>query len=202
MSKNYLTVLRSRLVFIIIVTLLAGCVGFAVSTWTPRSFRSTQTLMVSRAHYQQTADFQYDSYYAIQAAEALSNNVVSLLETPELARELWRTAGVATDESPAKLVKQIKAKQMASHLVRVNVNDRSEDVVKKVSSAVPELLKAKVEALEQTSSSESAFTVTSSEPFVSSVSYPLVPTTLAALLAGLLAAIALVFLFEYLRGGE
>lgn len=201
--KNYLKVIADHKGTIIASLILVGVFAFIFALLIPKSYDATISLSIHRINREETEDFQYDNYYAIQAAELLTNTVVNWLATPDIALAIFDKAGVAVDvEGFAKLSRKFRARQLSSHVARVEFRYKDYDGAIKLANSLVEVIRDKVKEIEKTSKNLPSFDLQASSPIVLQHKInPLLAGTLG-LVCGLFLGIGLAFLFEYLKKEE
>src|SRR5687768_17169108 len=87
-------------------TVIAGAVigallGAALAAAAPSRVKASLALTVVQQARQETADYAYDGYYAIRAAELVSDSLISWLATPSIVKEIHDVADLALTEEEA-----------------------------------------------------------------------------------------------------
>lgn len=201
--KNYLKVISSYKWVVITCLILAGLLSFIFTQWLPVSYDSILTLTVHRVNREETKDFQYDNYYAIQATELLGNTVVNWLATPDVALAIFDKAGVKADvEGLAKLSKKFKAKQLSSHVASIEFRYKDQDGANKLSAALVDVVQEKVKNTEETAQNNPSFEIQASKPLIVQHKIDPILASVCGLVCGLFIGIGLAFLFEYFRKEE
>ena len=92
---EYHRILRRFVAVVVGVTLLGSLAGFLASAFLQDVVYDTSiSFAVNRTSRQETTDFQFDGYYAIQAADLFSKTIVSWFSTPSILLEMYRNAGI------------------------------------------------------------------------------------------------------------
>jgi capsular polysaccharide biosynthesis protein len=201
--KNYLEITKKRKIFIISFGVICGILSLIFSLAMPKSYDAVTLLSIHRVNREKTADFQYDNYYAIQAAEYLGNTVVSWLETPETISEIYKKAGRSDQVGDVyAAARKIKPKQISSHLVKVKLNDSDRGRAEGLSRAIGDVLQSKISEIEVTSENKNSFTVDSTKPIVTQKIYSPPLVGLIGFLGGIIVGIGFSFCLEYLKKEE
>lgn len=198
--KNYLEVIKKRKFFIIFFGIVCGIFGLIFSLVTPKSYDALILLSIHRVNREKTADFQYDNYYAIQAAEYVGNTVVSWLEMPEIILEIYEKAGQINQLGNVyAAARKIRPKQISSHLVRVKLNDKDKEKVSSLSRALVDVIRDRISKIEVTPEGQSSFSIDSAEPVITERTYDPFLVTLVGFIGGGLLGIGFSFCLEYLK---
>jgi capsular polysaccharide biosynthesis protein len=198
--KNYFEVIKRRKVFIVSFGAICGILSLIFSLTTPKSYEAVILLSVHRVNREKTADFQYDNYYAIQAAEYVGNTIVSLLEMPETILEIYKKAGWQDEMGDVyAAARKIKPKQISSHLVKVKLNDKNKEKVERLSGALADVIRNKISSIEVTPENKNSFTVESTEPIITQKTYSPPIVTLIGFLGGIMIGMGFSFCLEYLK---
>lgn len=198
--KNYLTIIRGQKSLIFICIILCGLLALIFSLFKPMAYESLVSFSIQKVNRQDTVEFQYDNYYAMQASELLGNTVVGWLEAPDTIANVYSQAGLTPEpEELNSLVKKIKAKQISAHLVSVRFSQSSYDRANKVATSLSEVITNKVETVETTSAKNNSFTVVASEPVITEKKYNSATVTLIGLICGALLGVGIAFGREYLK---
>ena len=157
-------------------------------------------MSVHKVNRQDVKNFQYDNYYAIQASELLGNTIVGWLESPNIIFEIYDRAELTPQpEEVDKLARQMKAKQISSHSVKVAFNQIDRERSEKLSGSLVDVIKDKVNEVELTGNDKNSFEIISSNPIISEKKYDPVLITIIGLISGLFIGIGLGFMFEYFK---
>jgi capsular polysaccharide biosynthesis protein len=196
--RNYGAVLRRHARLIGIITLATLIVSVALALRGPTSYTATMRLAVSVVPDPRVGDFfKYDAYYSWLSSEYLADDLSELLKSDAFAQDVSAEMGMTVDP------------KTITNLTRTKKTHRLLDI--EISNADPETALAISEAYERvvnTKLSEYLAFLQSNNGFVRIVNRPQVARTntlplMAAeiglrTIAGLLAAVGLAFLLEYI----
>src|SRR3990167_294282 len=79
---------------IVIISLIGLGAGLIFSLIRPISYDTSLAFTINRINKQETAEYQFDGYYAIQASDLFSQTVMSWLMTPSVLLEIYQQAGI------------------------------------------------------------------------------------------------------------
>lgn len=201
--KDYLKVIREKILFILIIAILCGSLSLILGFVQKESFDASILMTIHRAEREKSEDFQYDNYYSIQAAEYLSNTITGWVETPEVVTLTYKKAGLEDKMSDAyREAKKIKPKQLSSHLINVRLNNEDRENTEKLAKALIEVTQEKVNKIEVDAEGNSSFSLQAEEPIVTLKKYNPYLVGVFGLLGGIFIGIGLAFLREYLKEEE
>jgi capsular polysaccharide biosynthesis protein len=133
----------------------------------PVQYVTSMSFAVNRVSKQQTTEYQYDGYYAIQAADLFSQTLVSWLQTPSVLVEIYSKAGIQTNDSSFRsLTSRFKTKKYSSQNVVVTYSASSEEQATKLGSALSDVVQQKTESANTTPDSQSLFQIAASKPVI------------------------------------
>jgi len=92
--KQYIKIIKRHIKSIVMVSILVGFFALIFSAVKPVTYETSLSLLISRATAQETQDYKYDSYYAIQANDLFANTIVGWLKSPEIVVDIYKEAGV------------------------------------------------------------------------------------------------------------
>ncbi len=191
--------------------ILIGVVTAGVAVWVqqvrPTVYVAETTLSVARIHRAETPDYQYDSYYAVQAAELTVNTVARWFEMGDVAKAIGNRAGVTvSDQDALDFARRFKVKQASSHLLRVQVRAGTAEEASKLLKAAVDEVSARLAVLETSEPkngvSKPAFAATADTSIVYQKMYAPAVVIGAGFVAGMLLGIAFVVAEAALRSGR
>lgn len=159
-------------------------------------FENDMLLLVSRSGTQNTQDYKYDGYYAVQASEIFADNVSQWLTSASVANEIYQRAKAENDTTSLKgLSKAFKADKLSSQYVRVRYQTKDKETAVNLAHAMTDVLQEKADMLSVSSTEQISFKVLYSDPLS-------VETKSDLSLNGLLAIIGGAFLGIFLALGK
>lgn len=199
--NQFTSLLKRPVAFLVIVTLLAGLAALIYSLRQPLKYETSISFAANRINQGPTNAYEYDGYYAIQAADLFSQTVVSWFSTPSVLKEVYERAGVDTKQHALNdLTHRFSTKKFAAQNIVVTFSEASESRAQQIAQAVIETMQTRAAALNQASDKKALFELVGTKPLIVPTK-PNVPLmTFGGLLAGFLAALSVVSLTAYLRG--
>ncbi len=156
--------------------------------------------MISKNKTQETDDFKYDGYYALQASEIMADSVEQWLKSPEVVNAVYRKAQINFDfENIKSYTKKFKARKMSSQYVEVKFSAFAKEEAEKISRAIIEVVNSKAEALKKNSAEEVSFSVIGTDPVIVEDNSNLFLNLFIGFISGLALGIFMVFWKEYFK---
>lgn len=192
--------LRRSLTFLVGLTGLGALTAGLVVARQPVRYQASISFAVNRISRVASGEYQYDGYYAIQAADLLSQTVVSWFSTPSVLREVYERAGLTTPiESLSALPRRFKTRKYAAQNIVVTFRESTDERANKIAQAVTETMQNRASALNQTADEQALFEIVGSKPVIVRQPPAVALTVLAGASVGFLAGLAVLSLGTYLR---
>lgn len=185
---------------LIALVIIAGIGAAWFISAQPSKYEGSISFSINRITAQETADYQYDGYYGIKAAELFGQTLVSWLETPSILYSVYEHADIEPHISSLNsFTGRFKAKLYSPQNMVVTFTETDKDNAVALSESIRELMVQKADEANRIATGESLFEVTA-EPSV--VVEKRVDTALAGgigALAGFLIGIVLLALKYYIQ---
>lgn len=192
-----LFVRRKNLAIGLVVLVIAAAYLWAYLQ--PVRYTASMSLSVNTINQQQTTDYQFDGYYALQAADLFSQTVVSWLQTPSVLVEVYERAGVTTPVQPIRsLTGRFKTKKYSSQNMVVAFAAPSEEEAKRLATAVTEVVTGRSQKVNRTTDNQALFELEASPPVIVRAEPDDLLLGGVSLFVGIVLALFLVPLVEYL----
>jgi len=190
-------------IFIIILTLVAIIAAGGFTYLKPVEHDTSIAFSINRINKQETEDYQYDGYYAIQASDLFSQTVMSWMMTPSVLLEIYERAGIDPQiTSTENFISRFKAKKYSPQNVVVRYRERDKQTAQKIADAIIAIVEEKTAAAVQTSDQKAFFVFVGSLPVIVEKKPLLWLNLIIGLVGGLLVSIIAAYTVEYLRGGK
>lgn len=151
--------------------LIAGIVMAAMlGTWIsaatqPTKYAVTQSFAINRADRQTTPDYQFDGYYALQAADLFAQTVVSWFQTPPILQQIYGQANLDMEAVSAnELPGRFKVKKYSAQNIVVRFQESTPERAKTLAAAIRKDLEQRASGLNQSADGHSVFTVLGQDP--------------------------------------
>lgn len=190
--RNYFRMIRKFIWWLVVPLISVLILTLILSLIYKESYQSTVTLAINRKSQQkETLDYQFDSYYAIQANDMLAKQFTEWLKGGSVVPSIYLRAGLK--EENALLIKEWKVTNHSPQDIEIVLRGRDKDRVSTLAKAAAATVDEKKE--EFTGSGEAAIgTVTvPSEVIVITKNTLLTLNLLVGLLAGLLVGLIFVY---------
>lgn len=149
-------------------------------------FDNDMLLLISRSGTQNTPDYKYDGYYAVQASDIFADNVSQWLASASIASEIYLKAKAESEMRSLKdFSKAFKADKLSSQYVRVRFQSKDRDTAKKISYAMIDVLQKKADLLSESSVEQISFKVIYSDPLSVENKSDLLSNGILAVIGGL-----------------
>lgn len=156
---------RRWLAFGLIVLVVAGT--FAWQALQPVQYQTSMSISVNRVNQDKTPDYQYDGYYALQAADLFSQTIVSWLQTPSILVSIYEQAGLSTDvRSTRQLTSRFQTKKASAQNVVVTYTSSSKEEAQKLASAITDVTQKLAENANRDADNKALFELDVAKPVI------------------------------------
>lgn len=168
--RDYISIYWRQRWLIVIIMIIATATTWIVAASQPTRFGSSQSFAINRINRDTTSDYQFDGYYALQAADLFSQTVVSWFSTPSVLQEVYQQANLDPEiDSLSSLPSRFKVKKYSSQNIVVRVTERDNARLTKVTAAVKQVMEQKAAQLNQDPNGKSQFTIVGSAPVMAPI---------------------------------
>ncbi len=196
--KEYLKIIKKNLKLILAVGAIAGLSAFLFSSFQPVEYETSLSLLISKNKTQETDDFKYDGYYALQAGEMIADTIVEWTKSPAMVNAIYQEAEVSGNFGSIKsYAKKFTAKKMSSQHIEIKFNSNTKESAEKISSAAVKIINDKIKTLEKNSEEEISFSVSGESPIIVEKNPDALLNLFIGFISGLILGIFLVFGKEY-----
>jgi len=196
--KNYLKIIKKRFKLVLIIAAITGLSAFLFSIAQPLQYEVSLSLFINKNKTQETDDFKYDGYYALQAGEIIADSIEQWMKSPETIDVIYNKAKIAHGFKNIKsYTKKFTAKKMSSQYVEVKFKADSREDAEKISAAIVEVIGSKTKTLEENSEQELSFSIESGNPIIVESKPNIFLNLVIGLISGFALGIFAVFGKEY-----
>lgn len=182
----FLKIINQNKFKIIAIALIVGVLSALIMQIMPVKYDASVALNVIRVNREETVDYQYDGFYAIQASNLFAETIVSWLETPAVVKEIYEQSGKkSTVASLSDFAGAFKAKKLSSQNITVKFSSKTEEEARTLASSLVSVIEKKSQASLETSKKESVFEIKSADPVIVKRIYGAAITFFAGLITGL-----------------
>ncbi|MFC1663301.1 hypothetical protein ACFL04_04040 [Patescibacteria group bacterium] len=198
--RQYISIIKKSLIWIIVITILGGTSGLLVAITTTEKFDTSLSFNINRINKQETTEYQYDGYYAIQAADLFAKTVTSWLATPSILLEIYDEAGIDPRvDSLTSFASRFTTKKYSSQNIGVRFKERDRVTAEKIAAAIIDVLQEKTTNINQTADAKSLFEIVGSTPVIVATKPSIAVLTIVGLVAGFFVVFMMVLIIYYLR---
>lgn len=198
--KEYIKIIKKNYKLVLAVAVITGLSAFLFSVAQPIKYEASLSLFVNKDKTQETDDFKYDGYYALQAGEMIIGSIVEWLKSPEVVNSIYQKAEIEHNFKNIKsYTKKFTVKKMSAQYVEVKFKMNNKEDAEKISSAIVEVIKSKVKNLEENSEQEVSFLVENEKPVIVESKPDALLNLIIGLVSGFTLGIFVVFGKEYFK---
>ena len=188
---------------IIIITVVAVCGAAVFSFVKPAYYDTSLSFSINRVNHQNTGEYEYDGYYAIQASDLFSQTVMSWLLTPSVLLEIYESAEIDPQiSSLEEISSRFKTRKYSPQNIVVRYKERDYATAEKIATAITATVEDKAKQSNKTSDDEALFEVIGTKPVIVERTPLLWLNLLIGFIGGLVFASLLAYVLEYLKKGD
>lgn len=154
---------RRKTLGIAVIALVVGG-SYAWSYSRPTHYATSMSLAINRINKEQTAQYQYDGYYALQAADLFSQTVVSWLNTPSVLKAVFERAGIPMPKTVSGFSSIFKTKKYSAQNIVVAFTTSTSEDAAKLAAAISDEISAKTASVNRNADNKAIFEVIASTP--------------------------------------
>lgn len=196
--KSYLKVIKSEKKMIIALTLLTALAAYIFSIYMPAHFETSVSLFIAKDGTQDTTEFKYDGYYALESGEIVADNVEKMLQSPQLVEKIYGASEIDPNFKNIKgYKKKFTAKKMSNSYVEVSFETDSREDAAKLAKSLTAAVNEQVKGAGSQSQNEVAFKIENTEPIIIESKLDATLNLFVGLLSGAFLGILAAFLKKY-----
>lgn len=186
-----------------LLALVGLVLGLGLAAVWPKTTVVSLAFTVDQRKRQETPDYTYDGYYALQASQLFTDTLISWFGTPSTVAEMYTTAGLPMPKGDANVAAAgFRMKRLSSQVVTARFTAPNATSGQALALAAAKVVEAKTAELGRDAQGDSLFAVTADEPAITTSKLPLATAGLAGLVLGALAAYVLWFAGAEKKKGE
>lgn len=204
--KELLEILKGYCLFLLLSTIIFAVVALVVSLQIPPLHTAQVTLYIKRDAQPASEEFyNYDGYYAQQAAERYTDTVAGLLRTKGMLQDsLYEIDAPVSQELLRAVQKKVEIKKTAPQLVQIlaakRFNYKEDWQPRELVTAMAENIVRREDELNQDGDEAFSIEILNDEPIVESREPIVWLNTLVAALLGMFLSFFLFCFREYVKG--
>ena len=200
--REYLKIFQKNISLILACAVLVGTAAFVYTFRQPVTYETAGNItVVPKSAGELKNVYEYDGYYALQAAASFTTTITSWLGSPDTVSEIYQKAGLDVGNQSAKaLSKFVKTTPIAnSFSLKYQLSTTEKEKTSKLAKAATDVVKEKTTSFNQKTSSKLNFEINSDEPIIIENKPPVTLYTIAGTLAGFVLGLFLALLREYFK---
>ncbi len=191
--RDYLKVYWSQRWMILLFIVVGVGATILVASTRPVRTGVSISFAINRTNREDTTQYQYDGYYALQASDLFSQTVVSWFSTPSVLQEVYQKANLDPEiQSVNSLPSRFSVRKYSAQNIVVRYTEDNQDRAQKVATSLATVMASNAADLNKTSDGKSLFDIVGATPVIapSKPSLPLYAAVAAvlSLLLGLFTA--------------
>ncbi len=190
--------LRYRSALLAFVVLVTATVAIVAARAQPK-YVTSLSIAVNRVNVQETPDYQFDGYYAIQASDLFSQTLLSWFLTPSVLVEFYDHAGLDPQMTTLhEVVSRFRARKFAAQNIVIQFTEQTEERARKLAAAITEVVQERSRSLEKSPQGTATFDVVPAQPVIVAVKPDVLLALLAAFVSSILLGVAGISILRYL----
>lgn len=134
--------------------------GLVLYYFQPKTYISILMLNVTRNGVQETAEYQYDDFYRLQADERFADTVARWIGSPEVSRNIYEEANIEFKKPP-------KATRLSSQMIEVVFKTKNREDGIALADSTEKVLNKQTEELNEIQKNKSWFMLIAGDPVIS-----------------------------------
>jgi capsular polysaccharide biosynthesis protein len=199
--KDLYMLIKKEIRAIVLATLLLGFAGVVLFYILPPRYIAAGSFYVTRkvSNDFPTGFFEYEGFYAQQAASSYTETVIGLFESIDIRRKaLLETGAEATDQNLRAAKKVIRAKKAGPQLITLNVKGKTPQHAGQLWIALSKVTLSTVEALNQTGDTALTVSMVDDSPIIQMTFTSIYVNFVVGALVGLTSSIFILALKKHL----
>ncbi len=190
---------RRKTLGIAIIAIVVG--GSYLWSYTrPTQYTTSMSFAINRVNKEQTTQYQYDGYYALQAADLFSQTVVSWLNTPSILERIYARAGATMPRTLSGLSSVFKTKKYSAQNIVVTFNTPTSEEAEKLAAAASDEIASRTSSVNRNADDKAIFEVITSKPVTELASPDPLLIGIMSFVVAVTLAMFLVPFVDYLAG--
>lgn len=201
--RDYFSVFRKHfmLIVMLVIVTVAGALIFRASQET--QYEASRAITVTRVNVQETPDYKFDDFYAIQASEFFSRTLIGWIETPAIVLDIYDDAGItAPTSSLSSLARLFKGTRIAPQVIQVEFKHNDATEADTIADSIITVIQREVDKENSATEDEAYFNIEATKTVVVEQPKNYAIVGVVAFLVGLFIAYNLALLLHYLAKGE
>lgn len=165
--RDYLKIYWAQRGFIVGFILIATVTTYVVVATRPIRSGVSTSFAVNRVNKETTPDYQYDGYYALQAADLFAQTVVSWFRTPAILQEMYARANLdPAIQSIDGLPSRFRVKKYSAQNIVVRFSETTDVRAAQFADTMAQVMSERAEQLNQNADHKSLFAISATKPVI------------------------------------
>lgn len=171
--RDYLRVYWSQR-WLILGVIAVACAAAAIAiALQPERTGVSASFAINRTNRVETTQYEYDGYYALQAADLFAQTVVSWFDTPSFLRTVYEKANLdPMIETVNSLPARFSVKKYSAQNIVVKFTESNQERASKVATALAAVMEDTTKDLNATSTGKALFEIISGPPVIAPATAP------------------------------
>lgn len=158
--------LRRVLPLFILIGVVAAGIALVVVRQIPPVHQTHYSYFVSLVEREESLEYRFDGYYALQATELFTTTLAGLAQAPEIVAAAYEAAHLPLPtQDPRQLVRRVNARKVAPQLVEITIRETDQARAQQLAEGLTAELTDHVARYNTESIPGLAFKVTATEPW-------------------------------------
>lgn len=196
--KEYVKIIKKFSWTFLLVWVLVIILSLVWYKTRPATYDVSMSLEITRQASEQTADYQYDQYYRLQADEKFADTIVQWLKDPAVVNEILAKAEINFSSQTLKsLSKAFRAEKLSSNYIQLRMSTAQSSDSSKITKATQDVISEKVSLLDSESQSKTWFKVMYGKPIVALSKISLQVVLIGSIVGGFILSLMVVLCSHY-----
>lgn len=202
--RDYYEIIKKNIAYILLITIVFAAVAMIATIRKAPVFQSSATIEITKSAGNSQANvpyYQYDNYYSVQAASALSDNIIGLANGPATVAEIFQKSGYDLPTGDLKALSKVftaKKYVTTSGVIELSYSSENQQMAKDLINAATSVLKDKISQY-NTTDNNGKFAILTGSPVIIEAPKATALNTVIAAFVGLFVSLGLVFFREALK---
>lgn len=196
--KEYFKIIKKDKSVIAKTAILTLSFALAFSYLQKPYYETSVSLFMIKDNTQNTDEFKYDGYYALQSGEIISDNIEKMLQSPQVVSEIYQYANIDSNFNKIKKYKKsFTAHKMSNQYVEVSFNSETRQNAEDISKSITKIVQQKMEQTKDSSAEEISFSIENNAPVIIERKPDIALNSLIGLFSGIFLGIIITLVKKY-----
>jgi capsular polysaccharide biosynthesis protein len=198
--RDYLRAYWSQRWLILGIIVVATTVTAITSAVQPVRYAVSESFAVNGINRQTTTEYQYNGYYALQAADLFAQTVVSWFSTPSVLRDVYDNAKIDPSITTLdSLTSRFKVKKYSAQNIVIRFSETTQARASTLAQSIRDVMEQKATRLNQSADGKALFEIVGTTPVITAAKPSVVLWSAVTLIISAGFALLIAALRFYLR---